>query len=129
MNVQGALFYVGESPGTKTYQHVTSAIEWHIDDGRIYSSVRLPGVWLNMPVFARAVGTGELCLFGTCASSNAENVPFPGREEKWPLSYRVEFANVLRGVRAKDVFGTLHGRKVRGLDRNQLQRPLSECRR
>jgi hypothetical protein len=122
MNVQAALFVVGESPGTKSYQDVTKVIEWHLDDGRIYSSVRLHGVWREMPVFARAVGTGELCLAGTCASLDAEDVPFPGREKKWPLSYRVTFTHVLRGVHAADVLGSASStRKLRGLDRNQLQ--------
>lgn len=122
MNVVGALFVIGLSPGTRSHDDVTRVIAGHLELGRVYSSVRLRGVWRRMPVFARAVGTGELCLAGKCLSADAEEDPHPGDPEKWPLSYRVDFELVLRGVVAGDVLGPeAKARRVRGLSREGVR--------
>ncbi len=111
-----ALFVIGVVEWTHNYEDVTTAIKFHLEDGRIYSGVRFPEVWSPMPVFARAVKTGELCLMGTCTSTKAEEVPSPDWPERWPLSYRIAFTHVLRGVKASDILGDVtRARKVRGL--------------
>jgi hypothetical protein len=79
-------------------------------------------MWKGIPIFARAVGTGELCLSGTSISSVAEDYPHPGKPEKSPLSYRIEFDRVPRDVRAADVLGSeASARRERGLSRPAVQ--------
>ena len=121
MKVVGALFVIGVSPATRSHDDVTRVIERHLELGRVYSSVRLRGVWYRMPAFARSVGTGELCLAGRCVSADAESVPHPDDPERWPLSYEVRFEWVLRHVRAADVLGQeASGRRVRGLSKEAV---------
>jgi hypothetical protein len=122
MQVIGALFVIGALPDTKTDDDVTSAIESILKRERIWSSVNLTGMWKGIPIFARAVGTGELCLSGKSISSAAEDYPHPDKPEKWPLSYRIEFDRVLRDVRAADVLGSeASARRERGLSRPAVQ--------
>jgi hypothetical protein len=122
MPIDAALFVVGELPGTKTYDDVTEVIKWHLLRKRVYSSSPLRGLSRGMPIFARVVRTGELCLAGRCVS-DVEEVAYRGREDKWPFSYGVEFSHVLRHVRTRDVLGSVaFAHKVSGLRDGQFER-------
>ncbi len=123
MQAVAALFVIGVSRETRTPEDVTRTIEWHLERGRIPSSVVLKALYRGMPVFARAVGTGELCLMGRCRSPGAERIPHPKDPSRWPVSYEIDFERVLRGVRAADVLGpAANARQVRGLDRTAAEK-------